>query len=178
VIVAVAVLVVGRRTLPTPRGGLFLGGAIGAGYAAFAALTAVLRAIDAFAGTSLPAGTPAPALVESMVTVQQALLAPVTHPVWGALIGAAVFAGRPSAIAAAVGTALAHLAVDVTAAVSSGLLGTSAAAFVVQLLACGAVAAPAALVWRHRSLRLRHLAPQDRVDDGAHPGAADQRGGA
>ncbi|WP_210507142.1 hypothetical protein [Naasia sp. SYSU D00057] len=168
--VAAAVRVIGRRTLATPRSGLFLGGALGAGYAAFGSLTAVLQAINALAGTPLPPGMPPATLLEGAVTVQQALLAPIAHPVWGALVGAAVFAGRRALVAAVVGTLAAHILFELVTAVTSGLLGSSAAALVLELLACAAVAAPAALLWRRRSRRLRH--------HGAGDPDVDQAGGA
>jgi len=173
--VAVAVAMIGRRTVPTPRVGLFLGGAIGAGYAAFASLTAELQAINAFAGTALPPGMPPAPLLEGAVTVQQGLLAPLAHPVWGALVGAAVLTGRRALAAAATGVVVAHLAFELAAALTAGLLGTSAAALVLQLLACAGVALPAAAVWARRARRLRHPRAEDPQDPSD---AADQAGGA
>jgi len=161
--VAIVVALVGRRTSPTPRTGLFLGGALGAGFAAFTALTAALRAIGALNGVPLPASMPAPVVVEGAVALQHAVLAPITAPVWGALVGAAVFGSRRLLAGTLAVVAATHLLADAAFHGTGGLLGTSPAALAVQLIVTAAVAAPAAALWTRRARALRH---------------PDQRGGA
>jgi protease PrsW len=155
-VVAIAVALIGRRTAAAPRTGLFLGGAIGAGFAAFTALTATLQAVSALSGVPLPASAPVPVVLEGAVAVQQAMLAPITAPVWGALVGAAVFGSRRSLIATLAGVAATHLLADAAFSGTGGLLGTSPAALALQLLVTAVVAAPALAVWARRARALRH----------------------
>ncbi len=162
-VVAAVVAVMGRSTSPTPRTGLFLGGALGAGFAGFAALSATLQAVGALNGVPLPAGMPAPVVLEGAVALQQALLAPITTPVWGALVGAAVFASRRLLLGTLAGVAVTHLLADAAFQATGGLLGTSPAALAVQLVVTAAVATPVVVVWARRARTLRHQ---------------DQRGGA
>jgi hypothetical protein len=166
--VALVVRIIARRTASSPRSGLFLGGAIGAGYAAFEALGAILRALSALEGVPLPATVAPAALLEAAVTVQQAALAPLGHPVWGALIGAAVAVGGTRIGAVIVGVTFAHIAVTFAFMASGGLLGTSPAALVVQATVTAVASLPAFLAWR-RTVRRTESAP------GA---AAGQAGGA
>ncbi|WP_210479545.1 hypothetical protein [Naasia sp. SYSU D00948] len=166
-VVALAVALLGRRTTPTPRTGLFLGGALGAGIAAFTALSATLQAIGALSGVPLPAEMSAPVFLEGGVAVQQAVLAAITSPVWGALVGAAVF-GSPRALAAAVaGVLLTHVLADAAFLTVGGLLGTSPAALAVQLLLTAAVASPAVAAWSRRARALGHRAAEDQGSGGA-----------
>jgi hypothetical protein len=158
-VLAAVVRVVGRRLSPTPRAGLFLGGAIGAGFSAFAALGAILRSLGALTGVPLPASVPPSALLEGGVTLSQAALGAITSPVWGALVGAAVFAAaRSRLVLTLAGVLVSHVAVAALTAVAVGLLGTSPTAVAVQLALGALAAAPAALVWRTRSRRLRDQA--------------------
>jgi hypothetical protein len=161
--IAAVVRLIGRRVEASSRAGLFLGGALGAGFGAFAALGAVLRSLAALTGTPLPPAMPPSVLIEAAVTAQHAALLPLTSPVWGALVGAAVFASRGLLLRALAGVMLAHAVVLALVTLAGGLLGTSPAALVVQLALAAAAATPAALVWRRTARRLA---------------AADQAGGA
>jgi hypothetical protein len=152
--IAAVVRLVGMRVEASPRAGLFLGGALGAGFGAFAALGVVLRSLAALTGAPLPPAMPPSALIEGAVAVQQAVLLPLTSPLWGALVGAAVFASRGLLLRAVAGVMLAHAAVLALFTLAGGLLGTSAAALVVQLALTAAAATPAALVWRRTATRL------------------------
>lgn len=165
VAVAVLVALMGRRTIRSRRTGLFVGGAIGAGFAAFTALSSVLEAVQAFTGVHLPSGVPAPILLESAVTVQQAILAATTWPVWGALIGAAVFGSRRGLAATLAGVVATHVLLAAASGAAAGLLGSSPAALAVQLMVAAAIAAPGLALWARRVRTLR-------------PDPEDQRGGA
>jgi RsiW-degrading membrane proteinase PrsW (M82 family) len=165
--VVLLVRVLGRRMHLGVRSALFLGGALGAGYAAFESLGAILHALSALRGVPLPAAAPPSALLEGAVTVQQALLLPLGHPVWGALLGAAVVVTGRRALAGTLAVVLAsQLVVAGAFAVTGGLLGTGPAALVVQTALTAAVAWPALLALRTVARRTRPVAAEPRTQAG------------
>lgn len=168
VAVILVVRALGRRLSLPPRAGLFVGGALGAGYAAFASLASILRALGAFAGAPLPTAAPPSALLEGAVTLQQALLAPLGHPVWGALLGAAAVAGGGALTRAVPLVLISQLLVAVAFTLAGGLLGTSWTALIVQTALPALVAAPAVLTLRSKARR----------GDGVDAELAAQAGGA
>jgi hypothetical protein len=170
VAVALVVRAVARRMGSEVRSGLFLGGALGAGYAAFGSLGAILQVLSALSGVPLPSAAPPSVLLEGAVTLQQAFLAPLGHPVWGALVGVAVLSSRAALARAAAVVLASHLVVAAAFTVSGGLLGTSPAALVLQTAVTAAVAWPAVLAWRVVSRRTRRRE--------AEASAAAQAGGA
>ncbi|BDZ44803.1 hypothetical protein GCM10025866_07120 [Naasia aerilata] len=146
--IALTVRALGRRMDLTARSGLFVGAALGAGYAAFAALGGILRAISALTGVPLPAAAPPTALLEGAVTIQQALLGPLGHPVWGALLGAAVMTSR-GALTRVIAVVLAsQLLVAAAFTISGGLVGTSGAALFLQTGLTALASWPAVLTLR------------------------------
>lgn len=167
------VLILARRFAPTTGTGLLLGGAVGAGFAAFDALGALFEAHVALSSAYLPAAVGAPILLESSVALQHAVLAPLGHPLWSALLAAAVVpvvAARGPwrrLLLPAAGVVAAHALFTGGVAAAGGLLGGGPVAVLTQLAVGAVLAAPVALVWRHV---LRRSA--------AEAGAAAQAGGA
>ena len=86
---AALVIFIGWKVAKTVRNGLFLGGAVGAGFALFE----TIGYID-YAPTML-GGNPAAVdgeLFQAITAVERAITMPVGHPLWAALLGAAIFA--------------------------------------------------------------------------------------
>jgi hypothetical protein len=156
-ILAVLMVAIAWRLPRTGRVGRYVGAAVGAGYAGFAALGAILEAHTAFGSRPLPAAVGNPMLIEAGVTLQSAVLAPVGYPVWTALLGSALLAALnrasgarpPLKVAAALAfVVLTDTVVHAGFVVTGGVLGTSSTALIVQTFAALALSLPAALVLR------------------------------
>ncbi|HEY8589168.1 MAG TPA: hypothetical protein VIL55_06430 [Naasia sp.] len=148
------VLLLARRFSPTAGTGLLLGGAVGAGYAAFDALGRILEAHVALNSALLPAAAGAPILLESGVAIQHALLAPLGHPLWSALLAAVALpalsarGGWGRIAVAGIGVVAAHAIFTSGVAAAAGLLGSGPAAVLTQVAVGAALALPALLAWR------------------------------
>lgn len=148
------VLVLARRFSPTVGTGLLLGGAVGAGYAAVGALGALLEARLALGSVALPPAAGSPIVLESGVALQHALLTPLGHPLWSALLAAVVLPVIASrgpwarVVLAGTGVVAAHAVATGGVTATAGLLGTGPVAVLAQVLVGAALAVPAVLAWR------------------------------
>jgi RsiW-degrading membrane proteinase PrsW (M82 family) len=147
---AVLIVVLGWKVAKTTRNGLFLGGAVGIG---FALLETTYYIWDAFA-----TGAPSPLLAASEIVFRRGLLSPLMHPLWSSLLGAALFyaaseSGRfrltLGVLGAYLGVAVLHGVWDSAGPIIAIALGTPD---LVNLIgyACILVAAlVGGFVWRH-----------------------------
>lgn len=83
------VIFLGWHVAKTVRNGLFLGGAVGAGFALFETLGYIDYAPTMIGGSQAAIGG---GFDEFVVTIDRALTMPLGHPLWAALLGAALFA--------------------------------------------------------------------------------------
>lgn len=86
---ATLVIFLGWHVAKTVRNGLFLGGAVGAGFALFETIGYIDYAPTMIGGSQAAIGG---GYDEFVVTIDRALTMPLGHPLWAALLGAALFA--------------------------------------------------------------------------------------
>lgn len=84
---AAFVIILGWNLAKTVRNGLFLGGAVGAGFAAYETLGYILNSM--FDAGSIVAD---PTIEQAQTAFGRSLFMPLMHPIWAALLGAAIFA--------------------------------------------------------------------------------------
>ncbi len=90
---AAFVIVLGWNVAKTVRNGLFLGGAVGAGFALYETLGYIGTAMF---GSDGQVATD-PTRMQALEALQRSVMMPFMHPIWAALLGAAIFgaaAGR------------------------------------------------------------------------------------
>lgn len=108
---AAFVIVVGWNVAKTVRNGLFLGGAVGAGFALYETLGYIAAAMigpdDQVVND--------PTRLQAMTAVSRSIMMPFMHPIWSALLAAAIF-----------GAAAGRKHVRVTLGVIAAYLGVSA----------------------------------------------------
>lgn len=156
---AVLVVVLGWRVAKTARNGLFLGGAVGIGFAIFETMYYIS---NSFAGNE-------PLLTASRIFFERGLLSPLMHPLWSALLGAAIFAaasatGRFRLTLGVVGTYLGVAALHGIWDSAGPLVGVAAHDTGVGALAAYGFMLVAALTggftWRHVARRLEPQEPE------------------
>lgn len=153
---AVLVVALGWKVAKTTRNGLFLGGAIGIG---FAILETTFYIWNAF-GT----GAPSPLLAAGEMMLRRGVLSPLMHPLWSALLGAAIFyaaskTGRYrltlGVIGAYLGVAALHGLWDATGPVVDIATGDAVVAGLAAYGSLIVVALVGGFVWRHVARRAR-----------------------
>jgi RsiW-degrading membrane proteinase PrsW (M82 family) len=85
---AALVVAVGWNVAKTVRNGLFLGGAVGAGFAVYETLGYIMGAMFSATGGVIEH----PTSTQAEVAFSRSLVMPFMHPIWAALLGAAIFA--------------------------------------------------------------------------------------
>lgn len=124
---AAFVIAIGWNVAKTARNGLFLGGAVGAGFAVYETLGYIAAAMMGPDGQVVND----PTHLQAITAINRSIMMPFMHPLWSALLAAAIFgaaAGRThfrvtfGLIAAYLGIALLHGVWDGGAAVTTDLV--------------------------------------------------------
>jgi RsiW-degrading membrane proteinase PrsW (M82 family) len=167
---AVLIVALGWKVAKTTRNGLFLGGAIGIG---FAILETTYYIWEAF-GT----GAPSPLVAAADVALRRGLLSPLMHPLWSALLGAAIFhaASKTGHYRLTLGVVGAYLGVAVLHGLwdSSGSLveiatGSAVAGALATWGSLIVVALVGGFVWRHVARRSRAALEATAEEAGSPP---------
>lgn len=155
----VIVLVLARKTVKTIRNGLFLGGAVGAGFAAFETLGYVIE-IPIKMGAVADGGF---VRWDAFVAFDRALTSPLGHPLWAALLAAAVFAAASrhggryritfGVVGAYLGVAVLHGLNDVALTIGTSMIGNILLQVVVSWIIVIVIAVPGVLVWHRLAKR-------------------------
>lgn len=155
----VIVLVLARRTVKTVRNGLFLGGAVGAGFAAFETLGYVIE-IPIKMGAVADGGF---VKWDAFVAFDRALTSPLGHPLWAALLAAAVFAAASrhggryritfGVVGAYLGVAVLHGLNDVALTLGTSMISNTLLQVVVSWMIVIVIAVPGVLVWHRLAKR-------------------------
>lgn len=141
------IVVLGWNVAKTARNGLFIGGAVGAGFAILETISYIGRYYE---GAS-------PVYSAALVTAERGLLAPFMHILWSALVGAAIFAaaknGRFGVTLGLVGTyllvAVLHGAFDGGGSLIGIAANDAALGDVLDVPIMVAMAVTGFFVWRH-----------------------------
>lgn len=142
------IVVVGWKLAKTTRNGLFVGGAVGLG---FAVLETMYYISSKFTGAD-------PIIAAAGEAAQRGLLAPFCHVLWSALFGAALFSAAAKkgrfrlswlVVATYVGVAVLHGAWDGSAALVIALTGNALVGILAQLVGWALSIIAGALIWRH-----------------------------
>jgi len=149
---AVIVVALGWRVAKTARNGLFLGGAVGIG---FAVLETMYYLAAAFQGTE-------PVLETSRLMFERGLLSPFMHPLWSALLGAAIFAAAAKTgrfrltfgvVGAYLGVAVLHGLWDSGGPLVGIAVGDAGIGVLASIVFTIVAAVVGGLVWRHVAKR-------------------------
>lgn len=153
---AVLVVALGWKVAKTTRNGLFLGGAIGVG---FAILETTYYVWEAF-GT----GAPSPLVAAADVALKRGLFSPLMHPLWSSLLGAAIFYAASKTghyrltlgvIGAYLGVAVLHGLWDATGSLVEIATGSAIAGGLATWGSMLVVGLVGGFVWRHVARRSR-----------------------
>lgn len=153
---AAFVIVLGWNVAKTVRNGLFLGGAVGAGFALYETLGYIGTAM--FGSDGQVAADPT--RMQALEALQRSVMMPFMHPIWAALLGAAIFgaaAGRKhfrvtfGVVAAYLAVAVLHGIWDGGAAVTLDLVRDPFMATLVMLPQHFILIAIEVPVWLHVS---------------------------
>jgi RsiW-degrading membrane proteinase PrsW (M82 family) len=153
---AVLVVALGWKVAKTTRNGLFLGGAIGIG---FAILETTYYVWEAF-GT----GAPSPLVAAADVALRRGLFSPLMHPLWSALLGAAIFSAASKTghyrltlgvIGAYLGVAVLHGLWDASGSLVEIATGSAIAGGLATWGSMLVVGLVGGFVWRHVARRSR-----------------------
>ncbi|MEV8240811.1 PrsW family glutamic-type intramembrane protease [Microbacterium testaceum] len=141
-------VLVGWKLVKTPRNGLFVGGAVGLGFA-------VLETM-AYIGAKFTGADPI--LSAAGEAAERGLLAPFGHVLWSALFGAALFSAAAKkgrfrlswlVIGTYVAVAILHGAWDGSGVLVVALTGNQIVGMAVQILGWALSIIGGALIWRH-----------------------------
>jgi len=162
------IVIVGWKLTKTTRNGLFVGGAVGLG---FAVLETMFYIASAATGAD-------PVIAAAREAIVRGLVAPFGHVLWSALFGAALFAAASKTgrfrlswlvIGAYVGVALMHGTWDGAGGVVLDLTGSGVLTFFVQIGGWIVLIVGGGLLWRH--IARKHPAPPLADDLGSGAGA-------
>lgn len=142
------IVIVGWRVAKSTRNGLFVGGAVGLG---FAVLETMGYITEYYLGAH-------PLATSAFIAFERGITAPFGHVLWSSLLGAALFAGAArtgrfrltwAVLGAYVGVALLHGAWDSTAPIVSALTGNDVLTGFAEMGGGIVTILVGGLIWRH-----------------------------
>ncbi|BDI23712.1 PrsW family glutamic-type intramembrane protease [Herbiconiux sp. L3-i23] len=152
---AIIVVVLARKMIKSVRNGLFLGGALGAGFAGFETLGYIIW--EPIRTGQFDGGHPTQ--LEAFVSLLRGVIAPIGHPLWTALLVAAIFAAAAAhnnryrftlgVLGAYLAVALVHGLNDVGQTFVEEALGNGTLTNWAGDVYSVVLAIPVVLVWRH-----------------------------